>query len=128
MKLLLDTVTLYRAATSPRTLSDTARASLEDQTHSVFVSLVSAWELAIKASLGKLALPSPIADFFPQVAHDLLAQQVGLELSAIAKLTELPHHHGDPFDRLLVAQALVLQCAIVTNDTRIAAYGVRVIW
>lgn len=128
MNVLLDTVAVYRAAASPEALSRTARAVIEDQGHVLFVSLVSAWELAIKASLGKLAIPAPIADFFPQAARDLLAQQLSLELNAIAKLSELPNHHGDPFDRLIIAQAMIYQCAIVTTDTRFAAYGVQVIW
>ena len=97
---LLDTVAVYRAATSPEALSPAARAALEDPSHALFVSLVSAWELAIKASLGKLALPAPIADFFPQIGRDLLARQLGLELTEIAKVAWLPHHHSDPFDRL----------------------------
>lgn len=128
MNILLDTVAVYRAATAPATLSQAARVAIEEQSNVLFVSLISAWELAIKSSLGKLALPAPIADFFPQLARDLLAQQLGLELSAIAKLSELPTHHADPFDRLIIAQALVGQCAVVTSDTRFAAYGVQVIW
>lgn len=128
MNVLLDTVAVYRAAISPDALSPAARAAIEESGHTLLVSLVSAWELAIKASLGKLALPVPIAEFFPQITRDLLAQQVGLELNAIAKLGELPNHHSDPFDRLIIAQALVGQCAVVTSDTRFGAYGVQVIW
>jgi PIN domain nuclease of toxin-antitoxin system len=128
MNILLDTVAVYRAATAPATLSEAARAAIEEQSNALFVSLISAWELAIKSSLGKLPLPAPIADFFPQLARDLLAQQLGLELNAIAKLSELPNHHADPFDRLIIAQALVTQCAVVTSDTRFASYGVQVIW
>lgn len=128
MNVLLDTVAVYRAAVSPDALSNTARSVLEDPSHALYVSLVSAWELAIRASLGKLPLPAPVDSFFSQVTRDLLAQQLGLELVAIAKLTELPPVHSDPFDRLLIAQALVAGCAIVTSDTRFAGYGVQVIW
>jgi PIN domain nuclease of toxin-antitoxin system len=128
VKVLLDTVAVYRAATHPETLSAAARTLLEDESHAVFVSLVSAWELTIKASLGKLALPVPIEEFFPQAARDLLAQQLGLELKAIAKLAELPSHHADPFDRLIIAQALVDECVVMTSDARFSAYGVRVVW
>lgn len=128
MKILLDTVALYRAATEPEALPEAARSLLEDESHTVLVSLISAWELAIKASLGKLPLPAPIDEFFPQVARDLLAQQVGLDLKAIAKLAELPSHHADPFDRLIIAQALVDECTVITSDARFAAYGVRVVW
>lgn len=128
MKALLDTVAVYRAATMPEALSPAARALLDDSSHSLFVSLVSAWELAIKASLGKLPLPCSIEEFFPQAVRDLLAQELRLELRAIAKLATLPSHHGDPFDRLIIAQALVDECAVVTSDARFAAYGIEVIW
>ena len=128
MKVLLDTVAVYRAATHPEALPEAARALLEDASHSVFVSLVSAWELTLKSSLGKLALPAPIEEFFPQVARDLLAQQLNLELKAIAKLAALPSHHADPFDRLIIAQALVDECAVITSDARFEVYGVRVVW
>ncbi len=127
MKILVDTVVLYRVATAPTSLSGAVRAALEDESHTLFVSLVSAWELAIKASLGKLALPDPIDTFFSTTTRDLLARTLGLDLAAIAKVTQLPHHHGDPFDRLLVAQALVEDCAVLTTDARFADYGVSVI-
>ncbi len=128
MRLLLDTVALYRAATLPASLSPAVRALLADKAHQVFVSVASAWELAIKSSLGKLALPCRIDVFFAQTARDLLAESLSLELRFVAKVTELPSHHRDPFDRLIVAQALVEDCAVLTSDARFAAYGVRVLW
>lgn len=128
MNILLDTVAVYRAVTAPETLSDAARSTLEDSSHILYVSLVSAWELAIKASLGKLPLPDSVDIFFPQAARDLLAREVALEIAAIAKSAALPAHHSDPFDRLIIAQALVSECAVITSDARFATYGVRVIW
>jgi len=127
VKILLDTVVVYRVATAPTSLSKSARAALEDEANTLFVSLVSAWELAIKASLGKLALPVPIEAFFSTTTKDLLARTLGLELAAVAKVAELPHHHGDPFDRLLIAQAMVEDCAVLTTDARFADYGVSVV-
>jgi PIN domain nuclease of toxin-antitoxin system len=128
MKLLLDTVALYRAATSPESLSPAAGAALVDRTNQLAVSMVSAWELAIKSSLGKLPLPCSIETFFAQASKDLLAEPVGIDLPFVARVATLPHHHGDPFDRLIIAQALQLGCAVVTSDPRFAAYGVKVIW
>jgi PIN domain nuclease of toxin-antitoxin system len=128
MKVLLDTLVIYRATTDPDALPEPTRALLEDESHALFVSLISAWELTIKSSLGKLSLPAPIEEFFPQATRDLLAQQLGLELKAIAKLAQLPPHHADPFDRLLIAQALADECVVVTSDARFADYGVRVVW
>lgn len=128
MNILLDTVAVYRAVTLPEHLSPAARVALEDGSHKLFVSLVSAWELAIKVSLGKLELPCAVEEFFVQCMRDLLAEPMSLELSAIARVARLPQHHGDPFDRLIISQALVADHAILTSDTRFAAYGVNVIW
>lgn len=128
MNILLDTVAVYRAATSPDLLSAPARAAIEDGSNAVFMTLVSAWELTIKASLGQLVLPVPIETFFTHLSRDLLAQQLGIDLAAIAKLAELQPHHNDPFDRLIIAQALVHECAVLTSDRRFAAYGVQAIW
>jgi PIN domain nuclease of toxin-antitoxin system len=128
VKVLLDTVALYRAVVSPEALPDRARSLLEEENHQIFVSLASAWELAIKASLGKLALPRPVDEFFPKATRDLLARQLSLELGVIARLVELPHHHRDPFDRLIIAQALVDDLAVMTSDRRFAEYGVTLIW
>jgi PIN domain nuclease of toxin-antitoxin system len=128
MKLLLDTVALYRAATAPESLPAAVRAALSDESHQLLVSIASAWELAIKSSLGKLVLPCPLEAFFTQTTRDLLAESVGLELAFVAKVAELPFHHGDPFDRLIIAQALLRDCTVVTNDPRFAAYGVKVLW
>jgi PIN domain nuclease of toxin-antitoxin system len=128
VNLLLDTVALYRVATMPETLPDGARNALGDRANPLQVSLVSAWEIGIKASLGKLALPCALEEFFAQSVQDLLATMVGLELAAIARATELPPHHRDPFDRLLIAQALIGGLAVVTSDRRFEDYGVKVIW
>ena len=128
MNLLLDTVALYRAATQPEALPAAARAVLEDRSNKLFVSLVSAWELAIKSALGKVPLPCAVDEFFVQGSRDLLAEPIGLELSAIARVAQLAPHHRDPFDRLIVAQALVGGYAIMTSDPRLGAYGVKVIW
>lgn len=128
MNVLLDTVALYRAATSPESLPKAARSALEEPSNTLFVSLVSAWEMAIKASLGKLPLPCPVEQFFAQSSLDLLADTLGLELSAVARVAQLPPHHRDPFDRLIIAQALMGGHSIVTSDARFSAYGVNVIW
>jgi len=128
MKLLLDTVAVYRFATMPDALSSGARALLADAGNQLFISTVSAWELAIKASLGKLALPCKIDEFFPQCTRDLLAETVNVELRFMAKVATLPHHHGDPFDRMIIAQALVDGYTVLTSDTHFASYGVNVIW
>jgi PIN domain nuclease of toxin-antitoxin system len=128
MKLLLDTVALYRATVAPEALPKAVLALLADEAHAVSISIVSAWELAIKSSLGKLPLPCKIEEFFVQASRDLLAQQLGIDLTAIARVAALPLHHGDPFDRLIIAQALLGEYAVVTSDVHFESYGVKVIW
>jgi PIN domain nuclease of toxin-antitoxin system len=128
MNILLDTVAIYRAATHPEALPNFARTALEDPDNSIYVSLVSAWELTIKSSLGKLKLPAPIETFFAQITRDLLASTLGLDLIVLAKLSELPFHHNDPFDRLLIAQAVMTDCAVITSDQHFSPYGINVIW
>jgi len=128
MKLLLDTVAVYRFAAMPDALSSGARALLADDGNQLFVSAVSAWELAVKSSLGKLALPCKIDEFFSQTTRDLLAETVDFDLRFVAKVAVLPHHHGDPFDRMIIAQALVDGYTVLTSDTHFASYGVNVLW
>ena len=128
MRLLLDTVAVYRAATAPESLPEVVTSALIDRSHQLVISIVSAWELAIKASLGKLALPCGVEEFFTQTTRDLMAETISLELRFVGAVAELPHHHGDPFDRLLIAQALVEDCTVVTSDPRFVAYGVKVLW
>jgi len=128
MRLLLDTVAVYRAATAPDSLPGVVTSALIDRSHQLVISIVSVWELAIKASLGKLALPCGVEEFFTQTTRDLMAEPTSLELRFVGAVAELPHHHGDPFDRLLIAQALVEDCTVVTSDPRFTAYGVKVLW
>jgi len=128
MNLLVDTVALYRAATMPETLPEGVRRCLQDPANALHVSLVSAWELAIKASIGKLVLPCALEGFFVQSVRDLLATTLAIELGAIARVTQLPPHHRDPFDRIIIAQALIGGLAVVTSDRRFEDYGVEVVW
>ena len=123
MNLLLDThVVLWWLSDDP-TLSDAARSVIADPENTVFLSAVVVWEIRIKQGIGKLDLPK---DF-----GEVLAQQSFPELSITVQhadaIAMLPAIHRDPFDRLLVAQAMVEKMTIVTRDSAIAAYGVDVI-
>jgi PIN domain nuclease of toxin-antitoxin system len=128
MRLLLDTVAIYKAATAPERLSSRARQLISAPSTELFVTIVSAWELVIKASLDKLALPAPIEAFFTQITADLLAKPIVLDLRALSRLAELPQHHADPFDRLIIAQALAADCAVLTSDKRFRDYEIDVVW
>ena len=120
MRLLLDThVLLWWLAAEP--LDDDARAAIANRRAIVLVSAASAWEISIKRSLGKLEAPDDLEAQLRRHRFGPLPITVGDGLRAGA----LPDLHADPFDRMLVAQALNDDLTIVTRDERIGAYGVR---
>jgi PIN domain nuclease of toxin-antitoxin system len=127
MKLLLDTHALLWSATAPDRLTPDARAALEDGSHDVLVSIVTAWEIAIKQSLGKLDLARPAEQWLPDVLNRTGFEVAELSLSAALRVRALAWHHRDPFDRLLIAQALDAGFTIVTRDEMFDAYGVPVL-
>lgn len=120
-RLLLDTQAVLLALADDPNLSPPARSAIADPANDVFVSAVSVWEIAIKRALGKLRAPVGIAalveesGFQELVVTSFHAEQAG----------DLPMHHRDPFDRMLVAQAQSEGLSIVTSDRRIPLYGVR---
>lgn len=127
MKLLADTHVVLWSATDPRRIGEEARAAIEDGGNELFVSVVTAWEIAIKQSLGKLDLPKPAEKWLPEVIRRTGFEVADLGLAAALRVRALPWHHRDPFDRLLVAQALENGYTIVTHDEVLAAYGVPVL-
>lgn len=127
MRLLVDTHVLLWSATDPDRLASDARAALEDGANDVLVSVVSAWEIAIKQSLGKLDLPTPAEQWLPDVLRRTGFEVADLGLSAALRVRGLAWHHRDPFDRLLVAQALEEGFTLVTRDRALAAYGVTLL-
>ena len=105
-----------------------ARAVIADPGNECFLSVASCWEMAIKASLGKLELARPVAVF---VAEQLAANDfrlLNVELKHVGLVEKLPFHHRDPFDRLLVAQAKAERLTLLSADAELARYGVRVLW
>lgn len=127
MKLLVDTHVLLWAATAPENLSSACRAALEDGSIDVHVSVVSAWEIAIKQSLGKLTLSQPAEQWLPEVLRKIGFNTLDVELAAALRVRSLPWHHRDPFDRLLIAQAMALGFTVATRDKRFADYGLSLI-
>lgn len=97
---------------------------LEDGTHDVLVSIVTAWEMAIKQSLGKLDLARPAEQWLPEVLKRTGYEVAELSLSAALRVRGLAWHHRDPFDRLLIAQALEEGYTLVSHDVAFDAYGV----
>jgi PIN domain nuclease of toxin-antitoxin system len=92
------------------------------------LSAASSWEVAIKVGLGKLELPAPAERFVPeQLAEDGI-DALAIEHAHALRVARLPPHHSDPFDRLLIAQAQLERCALLTADPRLYAYDVELVW
>ena len=128
MRVLLDTHALVWALAEPDRLSSRARAALADPATVAFVSLVSAWELAILQGLERVRLQVPLAALFTEGLAALGIQLLPIRLAHIAGVAALPQHHRDPFDRLLVATALAERLTVVTADDVFNRYGVPVLW
>ena len=128
MKLLLDTVTFLQAAAKPEELSVRARSLLTDPENERYVSTVSSWEIAIKYSLKKLGLEKPPEHFIPQHRAKLGAETLPLYEESALHLVRLPLLHSDPFDRMLICQAIVNGMVLVTPDAKISRYPVRTAW
>jgi len=127
MNLLLDTHTvLWLAGNSPK-LSQAAKDVIFNVGSQKFVSMASAWEIAIKNSIGKFRLTNGVTEFYKMVESNGFLL-LPIERSHILKVESLPFHHRDPFDRLLVATAQCEGLAIVTADENIPAYGVPCVW
>ncbi len=127
MKLLLDTHVLLWAASDPSQLSSEAREVLEDGANEADASVVSAWEIAIKQSLGKLTLARPAEIWVPDAIKRMTLGVAIVDLGAALRVRSLPWHHRDPFDRLLAAQALDAGYTLVTRNEIFIEYGVAVV-
>lgn len=127
MRLLLDTHIVLWAVLEPEQLTAEARAALEDARNEVFVSAVTAWEMAIKQSLGKLTLDRPAELWLPEALEKTGFATLDVSLESALRVRALPWHHRDPFDRLLIAQSMTEGLTLVTRDAVLAGYGVTLI-
>ncbi len=123
MRLLLDTHALIWALEEPERLSARARTAISAEDAEVFVSVVSPWEMAIAKSRGRLQVPDDLESQLAQKRFDLLP----VLLRHAAAVASMPHHHRDPFDRMLVAQAQVDGLTIVTADRKLRDYPVALL-
>jgi PIN domain nuclease of toxin-antitoxin system len=117
---------LWWAEDSPR-LSVKARVAFSDGRVRLLWSVASTWELAIKVGVGRLRLPEPVLDYVMSRTARHGIDSLALEHSHVARVATLPHHHSDPFDRVLIAQALVEGVPVLTADPRFEEYGVEVV-
>ena len=128
MRLLLDTSAFLWFIAGDARFSETARLRILSDESEVFLSSVSVWEVAVKHSLGKLALPSPAATYVCRQRDIQGFRALPLSETDVEHLAKLPHHHRDPFDRMLICQCLEHGLRFVTSDPLIAAYPVPVLW
>jgi PIN domain nuclease of toxin-antitoxin system len=128
MKLLLDTHSFIWWASGPEKLSERALLACQDRSNDLILSVASVWEMQIKLHLGKLKLESSLVDLIEsqQRANDL--QVLSVELHHVLALSDLPPHHKDPFDRLLIAQAVAEDAFLVSADEAFSRYSVRLLW
>ena len=127
MKLLLDThAFLWYISNDPK-LPRYAYNAIRDKSNEVYFSVVSAWEALVKFQIGKLALPEPADEFIEtsRISHRIA--NLGLERAAVSHLLSLPMHHRDPFDRMLICQALNHELTIVTADEVFRHYPAKIL-
>jgi len=128
MRPLLDThAFLWFVLDEPR-LSATARDLIADPDNTVLVSAATCWETAIKVGLKKLDLHAAYEDFMRRGIEGNQFEILPIETRHTAVVAALPHHHRDPFDRLLVAQAITEGIPLISGDTALDAYGIKRLW
>ena len=128
MKLLLDTHALLWFLGNNPQLSASARQHIENPAREKFVSAASLWEIAVKLSLKKLKLPRPFGEIFPRQLEVNGFEMLPVSCAQLNRLVELPFHHRDPFDRMLIAQAIAEDLIIVTRDPEFSKYPAKILW
>lgn len=128
MRVLLDSCAFLWIIGGSTKLSPEATAIFQDPNNEVYLSAVSTWEICVKAGLGKLPLPEDPSRLIPKHRESHGIRPLPLGEAATLYAHKLPDHHRDPFDRMLVCQALAENMTILTPDKDIAAYPVRTAW
>jgi PIN domain nuclease of toxin-antitoxin system len=128
MRVLLDTHTFIWFIMDDPALGPQAAELIKNPDNEVLVSIAAAWEIAIKMSLNKLNMKAPFDQLFPaQLQHNNFSL-LPIEIPHLARITSLPWHHRDPFDRLMIAQSLVEDMPILSRDSNFDAYAVERLW
>ena len=128
MQVLLDTQAFLWWVFADSRLSRGASRVVADEDNDCLISLASAWELAIKAASGKIKLKEPVARFIPSELRANGFSMLDIRFSHISMIEQLPPHHRDPFDRLIIAQALTEALPVVSIDSAFDSYGLERIW
>jgi PIN domain nuclease of toxin-antitoxin system len=128
MRALLDTNSFLWFISGSDRLSIDAKNFIADMQNQLVLSAASLWEIAIKISLGKLDLLQPYGQLIPQQLEENDIAVLPLEIGHLNKVIDLPFHHRDPFDRLIIAQALAEGIPVVSSDAVFSQYAVKLIW
>jgi PIN domain nuclease of toxin-antitoxin system len=128
MRLLLDTHAFIWADDQPEKLSPDAKAACEDPANELILSVASAWEMQLKLMLGKLALRKPLRSVIEDWIHQNTILILPVNLDHIIRLETLSNHHKDPFDRVLIAQAMTEGLTVVTHDRAFSLYNIPIVW
>ncbi|HWP36137.1 MAG TPA: type II toxin-antitoxin system VapC family toxin [Gemmatimonadales bacterium] len=128
MRVLLDTQCWLWMHAQPDRLSPTAFNVIADEQNELFFSAASAWEIAIKYALGKLRLPLPPAEYVPSRMERGSTSALPVVCEHALRVANLPPHHRDPFDRLLVAQCEIERLRLLTADRQFEPYGLDIVW
>ncbi len=128
MKLLLDTHAFIWWDDSPANLSPVVLELFKNKAHTIYLSLVSVWEMQVKLQIGKLEFNLPLSEKISNQQRTNNIQLLPVNIEHIFALNQLPLHHRDPFDRLLLAQSLVEDITLVSKDQRFSQYPVKLLW
>ncbi len=128
MRALLDTHCWLWLAGAPERFAREVLARLNDRDTALLFSAASAFEIAVKCAIGKLHLPAPPTSYVPEAMRRLGVQGLAVAPAHALRVAELPRHHRDPFDHLLIAQAQLETLTLVTADRALAPYEVDILW
>lgn len=128
MRALLDTSTFLWFVSDSDKLSTNARHFIADLENELFLSVASLWEIAIKTSLGKLELLRPFDQLIAEQIQLNTITVLPIQIHHLSEVIDLPFHHRDPFDRLIIAQSIVEQLPVITKDSAFSQYQARLIW
>lgn len=126
-RVLLDTNAFLYFINNDPALGETARSLLESEVD-LLISSASLWEIAIKFSIGKLTLPDSFINFVPSQIQQNHIEILPVSLAYLERVSTLPFHHKDPFDRLIIAQSLVENLLVASSDAVFDAYGIERVW
>ena len=128
MKLLLDTHTFIWWRDTPENLSARAYEAISSTESDIYLSVVAVWEIQIKRAIGKIEVKGSLHDAIRAERDANGFRILSVELAHSLNIENLPPIHGDPFDRMLIAQAMVEEMTVVTVDPKFTEYGVKVLW